>query len=163
MASKKSIKENKKLSVDDNGYFKVSLDTFLYNAGIVGFIQVLENSKSEIDKDYIINEQDLSISKKFLKKADLSQLYIDSMIKNFGDKSTISETFKNIDYLISKEGIEEKEFNSKINSIIDSLSSNSIKTGCETLQSNGLKIKKILIKLKNILKKYKMIIEIIKK
>lgn len=141
MASKKSIKENKKLSVDDNGYFKVSLDTFLYNAGIVGFIQVLENSKAEIDKDYIINEQDLSISKKFLKKADLSQLYIDSMIKNFGDKSTISETFKNIDYLISKEGIEEKEFNSKINSIIDSLSSNSIKTGCETLQSNGLKIK----------------------
>ena len=42
MASKKSIKENKKLSIDDNGYFKVSLDTFLYNAGIVGFIQVLE-------------------------------------------------------------------------------------------------------------------------
>ena len=35
MASKKSIKENKKLSIDDNGYFKVSLDTFLYNAGIV--------------------------------------------------------------------------------------------------------------------------------
>lgn len=141
MVTKKPIKENKKLSIDDNGYFKVSLDTFLYNAGIVGFIQVLENSKAERDKDYIINEQDLSISKKFLKKADLSQLYIDSMIKNFGDKSTISETFKNIDYLISKEGIEEKEFNSKINSIIDSLSSNSIKTGCETLQSNGLKIK----------------------
>ena len=141
MASKKSIKENKKLSIEDNGYFKVSLDTFLYNAGIVGFIQVLENSKAEKDKDYIIEGQNLSISKKFLKKADLSQLYIDSMIKKFGDKSTISETFKNIDYLISKEGIEEKEFNSKINSIIDSLSSNSIKTGCETLQSNGLKIK----------------------
>lgn len=141
MASKKSIKENKKLSIDDNGYFKVSLDTFLYNAGIVGFIQVLENSKAEKDKDYIIEGQNLSISKKFLKKADLSQLYIDSMIKKFGDKSTISETFKNIDYLISKEGIEEKEFNSKINSIIASLSSDSIKTGCETLQSNGLKIK----------------------
>ena len=47
MASKKSIKENKKLSVNDNGYFKVSLDTFLYNAGLVGFIQVLENSKAE--------------------------------------------------------------------------------------------------------------------
>ena len=141
MASKKSIKENKKLSINDNGYFKLSLDTFLYNAGIVGFIQVLENSKAEKDKDYIIEGQNLSISKKFLKKADLSQLYIDSMIKKFGDKSTISETFKNIDYLISKEGIEEKEFNSKINSIIASLSSDSIKTGCETLQSNGLKIK----------------------
>ena len=151
MASNKSIKENKKLSVDDNGYFKVSLDTFLYNAGIVGFIQVLEEAeaskgknKEEVKndiKDYYYEGQDLYVSKKFLKKSDLSQLYIYSMIKKFGDKSTISETFKNIDYLISKEGIEEKEFNSKINSIIDSLSSNSIKTGCETLQSNGLKIK----------------------
>lgn len=151
MASKKSIKENKKLSINDNGYFKVSLDTFLYNAGIIGFIEILKEAgasegknKEEIKndiKDYYYEGQDLYVSKKFLKKSDLSQLYIYSMIKKFGDKSTISETFKNIDYLISKEGIEEKEFNSKINSIIDSLSSNSIKTGCETLQSNGLKIK----------------------
>lgn len=140
MAVKKSIKENKK-PINEDGYFKVSLDTFLYNAGIVGFIQVLENSKAEKDKDYFIEGQDLSISKKFLKKADLSQLYIDGMIKKFGDKSTISETFKNIDYLINKKDIKEDEFNDKINSITDSLSSASIKTGCETLQANGLKIK----------------------
>lgn len=140
MAVKKSIKENKK-SINEDGYFKVSLDTFLYNAGIVGFIQVLENSKAEKGRDYFIEGQDLSISKKFLKKADLSQLYIDGMIKKFGDKSTISETFKNIDYLINKKDIKEDEFNDKINSITDSLSSASIKTGCETLQANGLKIK----------------------
>lgn len=47
MVTKKSIKENKKSIDKDNGYFKLSLDTFLYNAGIVGFIQVLENSKAE--------------------------------------------------------------------------------------------------------------------
>ena len=141
MASKKSIKENKKLSIDDNGYFKVRLDTFLYNAGIVGFIQVLENAKAERDKDYIINGQDLYVSKKFLKKSDLSQLYIDSMIKKFGDKSTISETFKNIEYLINKKDIKEDEFNEKIDNIIYYLSSASIKTGCETLQAKGLKIK----------------------
>lgn len=140
MAVKKSIKENKK-SINEDGYFKVSLDTFLYNAGIVGFIEILENSKAEKDKDYFIEGQDLSISKKFLKKSDLSQLYIDGMIKKFGDKSTISETFKNIDYLINKKDIKENEFNDKINSITDSLSSASIKTGCETLQANGLKIK----------------------
>ena len=143
MASKKSIKENKKLSIDDNGYFKVSLDTFLYNAGIVGFIQVLEealdNKKNE--KYFYYKWQDLYIKKEFLKKADLSQLYIDSMIKKFGDKSTISETFKNIDYLINKKDIKEDEFNNKINSIIASLSSDSIKTGCETLQAKGLEIK----------------------
>ena len=110
MASNKSIKENKKLSVDDNGYFKVSLDTFLYNAGIVGFIQVLENAKAERDKDYIINGQDLSISKKFLKKSDLSQLYIDSMIKKFGDKTRIYKTIQYIEHIINSKEIEEENF-----------------------------------------------------
>ena len=46
-----SIKENKKLYIDDNGYFKVSLDTFLYNAGIVGFIQVLEEAEASKGKN----------------------------------------------------------------------------------------------------------------
>ena len=151
MASKKFNKSTKENKQFENEKPFASLDTFLFNAGIIGFIEVLKEAgasegknKEEIKndiKDYYYEGQDLYVSKKFLKKSDLSQLYIDSMIKKFGDKSTISETFKNIDYLISKEGIEEKEFNSKINSIIDSLSSNSIKTGCETLQSNGLKIK----------------------
>ena len=151
MASKKINKSTKETKQFENEKPFASLDTFLFNAGIIGFIEVLKEAgasegknKEEIKndiKDYYYEGQDLYVSKKFLKKSDLSQLYIDSMIKKFGDKSTISETFKNIDYLISKEGIEEKEFNSKINSIIDSLSSNSIKTGCETLQSNGLKIK----------------------
>lgn len=151
MASKKINKSTKENKQFENEKPFASLDTFLFNAGIIGFIEVLKEAgasegknKEEIKndiKDYYYEGQDLYVSKKFLKKSDLSQLYIDSMIKKFGDKSTISETFKNIDYLISKEGIEEKEFNSKINSIIDSLSSNSIKTGCETLQSNGLKIK----------------------
>lgn len=151
MASKKINKSTKENKQFENEKPFASLDTFLFNAGIIGFIEVLKEAgasegknKEEIKndiKDYYYEGQDLYVSKKFLKKSDLSQLYIYSMIKKFGDKSTISETFKNIDYLISKEGIEEKEFNSKINSIIDSLSSNSIKTGCETLQSNGLKIK----------------------
>lgn len=151
MASKKINKSTKENKQFENEKPFASLDTFLFNAGIIGFIEVLKEAgasegknKEEIKndiKDYYYEGQDLYVSKKFLKKSDLSQLYIDSMIKKFGDKSTISETFKNIDYLISKEGIEEKEFNSKINSIIASLSSDSIKTGCETLQSKGLKIK----------------------
>ena len=49
MASKKSTNKNivKKENSSDNGYFKVSLDTFLYNAGIVGFIEVLEEAGAE--------------------------------------------------------------------------------------------------------------------
>ena len=148
MASKKSIKENKKF---ENEKPFASLDTFLFNAGIIGFIEILKEAgasegknKEEIKndiKDYYYEGQDLYVSKKFLKKSDLSQLYIDSMIKKFGDKSTISETFKNIEYLINKKDIKEDEFNEKIDNIIYYLSSASIKTGCETLQAKGLKIK----------------------
>lgn len=132
MASKK---------INDDKYFKVSLDTFLYNAGIVGFIQILENSKAKKDKDYYYEGQDLFVSKEFIKEKDLSQIYIDGMINKFGEKAGISETFRNVEYLINKEDIEEKEFNNKIDAIITSLTSASIKTGLETLQSKGLKIK----------------------
>lgn len=145
MAGKKSIKSVKEKSFiegEDNKYFQVSLDTFLYNAGIVGFIQVLEDAKAKNgkDKDYYYEGQDLFVSKEFIKNSDLSQIYIDGMINKFGEKTSISETFKNIEYLIDKKDIGEKEFD-KIESIITSLSSASIKTGCETLQSKGLKIK----------------------
>lgn len=101
MASKKSIKENKKLSIDDNGYFKVSLDTFLYNAGIVGFIQVLEEAeaskgknKEEVKndiKDYYYEGQDLYVSKKFIKnKIDkITNAYINILLNKFGDSTKI--------------------------------------------------------------------------
>ena len=101
MASKKSIKENKKLSIEDNGYFKVSLDTFLYNAGIVGFIQVLEEAgasegknKEEIKndiKDYYYEGQDLYVSKKFIKnKIDkITNAYINILLNKFGDSTKI--------------------------------------------------------------------------
>ena len=140
MASNKSIKENKKLSVDDNGYFKVSLDTFLYNAGIVGFIQVLENAKAERDKDYIINGQDLSISKKFLKKSDLSQLYIDSMIKKFGDKTRIYKTIQYIEHIINSKEIEEENFKEEMNFIIGSLEADGIKTSYKVLKKYKIPI-----------------------
>lgn len=154
MASKKSIKENKKLSIDDNGYFKVSLDTFLYNAGIVGFIQVLENSKAERDKDYIINGQDLSISKKFLKKSDLSQLYIDSMIKKFGDKTRIYKTIQYIEHIINSKEIEEENFKEEMNFIIGSLEADGIKTSYKVLKKYKIpiNIEENINEVKNIIK-----------
>lgn len=119
MASKKSIKENKKLSIDDNGYFKVSLDTFLYNAGIVGFIQVLENSKAERDKDYIINGQDLSIKKEFLKNSNLAQAYIDAICNKFKSDTFFEnikdeKSYKKEIEKIAKEYEPNKKYNTKI-------------------------------------------------
>ncbi|WP_432632254.1 Cas8a1 family CRISPR/Cas system-associated protein, partial [Brachyspira sp.] len=95
MATKKSIKENKK-SINEDGYFKVSLDTFLYNAGIVGFIEVLEKADAEEgkDKDFYIKGQDLLIKKEFLKSPNLAQAYIDSICDKFKN-DTFFEKIKN--------------------------------------------------------------------
>ena len=107
MASKKSIKENKKLYIDDNGYFKVSLDTFLYNAGIVGFIQVLEEAeaskgknKEEVKnyiKDYYYEGQDLYVSKKFLLKFDFAKHYLKSIYNKFHEKSILYKLINSSD------------------------------------------------------------------
>lgn len=99
MAGKKSIKSIKEKSFiegEDNKYFQVSLDTFLYNAGIVGFIQVLEDAKAKNgkDKDYYYEGQDLFVSKEFLKNSNLAQAYIDSICKKFKN-DTFFEKIKN--------------------------------------------------------------------
>lgn len=164
MASKKSIKENKKSSIDDNGYFKVSLDTFLYNAGIVGFIQVLEEAeaskgknKEEVKndiKDYYYEGQDLYVSKKFLKKSDLSQLYIDSMIKKFGDKTRIYKTIQYIEHIINSKEIEEENFKEEMNFIIGSLEADGIKTSYKVLKKYKIpiNIEENINEVKNIIK-----------
>lgn len=107
MASKKSIKENKKSIDKDNGYFKVSLDTFLYNAGIVGFIQVLEEAeaskgknKEEVKndiKDYYYEGQDLYVSKKFLLKFDFAKHYLKSICNKFHEKSILYKLINSSD------------------------------------------------------------------
>ena len=88
MATKKSTNKNvKEENSLENKYFKVSLDTFLYNAGIVGFIQVLEEKESGAkegkNKDYYIERQDLFIKKEFLKNSNLAQAYIDAICNTF--------------------------------------------------------------------------------
>lgn len=117
MASKKSIKENKKLSINDNGYFKLSLDTFLYNAGIVGFIQVLEEAeaskgknKEEVKndiKDYYYEGQDLYVSKKFLLKFDFAKHYLKSIYNKFHEKSILYKLINSSDK-ITLENINKK-------------------------------------------------------
>ena len=108
MASKKSIKENKRLSIDDNGYFKVSLDTFLYNAGIVGFIQILEealdNKKNE--KYFYYKGQDLYVSKQFIKEIDLGRIFIKTVCDKFEKETFI--------YQLKDENTKEKVINEAI-------------------------------------------------
>ena len=94
-------KENNKL---ESEYFEINLDTFLFNAGVIGFIEVLEEAKEkhkaekgeslEDKKDYYLYGQTLFVKKEFLLNIDLSQVYIDAVCNHFKEE-TFSYKLKN--------------------------------------------------------------------
>lgn len=104
MSSKKSIKENKKF---ENEKPFASLDTFLFNAGIIGFIEVLKEAgasegknKEEIKndiKDYYYEGQDLYVSKKFLLKFDFAKHYLKYIYDKFYKKSILYKLINSSD------------------------------------------------------------------
>ena len=51
----------------------------------------------EDKKDYYLYGQTLFVKKEFLLNIDLSQMYIDRIVKKFGDKTNISESIKKIE------------------------------------------------------------------
>ena len=101
MASKKINKSTKENKQFENEKPFASLDTFLFNAGIIGFIEVLKEAgasegknKEEIKndiKDYYYEGQDLYVSKKFIKnKIDkITNAYINILLNKFGDSTKI--------------------------------------------------------------------------
>lgn len=117
MAGKKSLKPIKEKSTEENNkYFQVSLDTFLYNAGIIGFIQILEEAgakkgenKEEVmnnKKDYYYEGQDLFVSKKFLKSVDLGDIFIKTVCDKFEKETFI--------YQVKDKNTKEKTINEAI-------------------------------------------------
>lgn len=125
MAKIKTNSPQDEVSLDNiNPYFEIYLDTFLYNAGIIGFIEVLKNCGAEEGKnindkkDYFIDGQTLHVSKEFLlnPNTDLAQGYINAVCKKFGDKTRIYDTIENIKYLINNKGIDEKLEEEKVDS-----------------------------------------------
>ena len=156
----------------ENEYFEINLDTFLFNAGVVGFIEVLEEAKEkhkakkgeslEDKKDFYFDGQTLFVKKEFLLNTDLSQMYIDRIVKKFGDKTNISESIKKIDIILNDK--ENKDYKDDIKNIIDYFSAASIKTGLETLTAKGISvnIQDNIEKIKEIIKSKNFDIEHIK-
>lgn len=99
MASKKINKSTKENKQFENEKPFASLDTFLFNAGIIGFIEVLKEAgaskgknKEEVKndiKDYYYEGQDLYVSKKFLLKFDFAKHYLKSIYDKFYKKSIL--------------------------------------------------------------------------
>lgn len=100
----KSTKENKQF---ENEKPFASLDTFLFNAGIIGFIEVLKEAgasegknKEEIKndiKDYYYEGQDLYVSKKFLLQFDFAKHYLKSIYNKFYEKSILYKLINSSD------------------------------------------------------------------
>ena len=139
-----NLEDNQNNNLEEE-YFEINLDTFLFNAGVIGFIEVLEKANShkgtslDDKKDFYYEGQTLYVNKQFLLNADLSQMYIDAMIKKFSDKTNISESIKKIDIILNDKDTN-KDFKDDIKNIIDYFSAASIKTGLDILVKNGISV-----------------------
>lgn len=98
-----NLEDNQNNNLEEE-YFEINLDTFLFNAGVIGFIEVLEelkenhkaNKGTSLDdrKDFYYEGQTLYVNKKFLLNTDLSQMYIDAVCNHFREE-TFSYKLKN--------------------------------------------------------------------
>ena len=89
-------KENNKL---ESEYFEINLDTFLFNAGVIGFIEVLEEAKEkhkaekgenlEDKKDYYFENQTLYVNKQFLLDLDFPKYYLKTIYNKFHRNTTL--------------------------------------------------------------------------
>ena len=89
-------KENNKL---ESEYFEINLDTFLFNAGVIGFIEVLEEAKEkhkaekgeslEDKKDYYFENQTLYVNKQFLLDLDFPKYYLKTIYNKFHKNTTL--------------------------------------------------------------------------
>lgn len=62
-------------------------DSFFKNAGICGFARFLQDSEAVVGQDYIIDGQDLQVSRDFLLNKNIPEMYVSFIIKFFGDNT----------------------------------------------------------------------------
>jgi len=68
-------------------YISFYSSDFLYNAGIVGFIKLLETVQAIEDEDYIYGGNVFKVKKEFFLNTNLAQAYIDTCIEKFAISS----------------------------------------------------------------------------
>lgn len=112
---------------------KITTDNTVYNAGIIGFLDVLE----ECNISYIIHGPVLSIESDDLFKADLGQAFIDLCIKKFYKSTGIFNAVNQAQKLLDSKSYDEKEFIKSVKEIAKRFLQASIKTGIETLLKSG--------------------------
>lgn len=64
--------------MEEENYLILEMNGFIMNAGILGFLRLLERAGASKGKDYDYNEYQLKIKKDYLRNSDLAQAYIDT-------------------------------------------------------------------------------------
>lgn len=130
-----------------NGYSEILLNTFLLNAGVVGFLRTCEFAQRsgqccQEGSAYIIEGQSLFISNDFLMKENLGDLFVKALV----DKLSAGTKYERIlsqkdklDKLFSNPASEDKEWLKSTNEIFksftDMLEKSSFKSGYEILSN----------------------------
>lgn len=117
---------------------RVGLNTALFNAGLLGFIEMLDSNNIKYD-DSVPNE--IEIDAKKLAEVDLAQMYIDAVIDKFKKSTRVYRALENIERLLNFQVSDEekqKEFKNTCKDISIAFTQQSIKTGLQTLASEGI-------------------------
>ena len=112
---------------------KVTLDTALFNAGVVGFVNLLEAGNIE----HKIEGDELEINPQSLINADLAELYLEKAVNKFEKTTTLYTVYEDINKLLNYE-VSPEEFKKAVSNITKVLKSASIATGIKILENEGL-------------------------
>ncbi|TQS82383.1 hypothetical protein A3206_01625 [Candidatus Methanomassiliicoccus intestinalis] len=134
--------------MDEKDYLKVTLNGFLLNAGVVGLLRLFEYAEEydELgcvkDEDYIIDNQDLYISKKFILTHNLADLYVKSIVYYLGEDTKFIRVMSKqdaVNKLFEKYDPEDKKWIKDVNELFkefsEMLEKASFKSGYEILAS----------------------------
>lgn len=116
-----------------NEMIEFRINDYLGNAGIVGFIKLLEKIDPNRE-NYEITDTSLKVKTSFLIDTDLTSLYFKVLIDVYHEDCPYTRILNQIDSFIETPDKQEKDFIKKLKSFKKDLESNRYKTGYETIK-----------------------------
>lgn len=137
-----NLEDNQNNNLEEE-YLEINLDTFLFNAGVIGFIEVLEEANAhkgksiEDKKDFYYEGQTLYVNKQFLLNLDFSKYYLKTVYNKFYKNNTLYQILNTN----KKDSESIKKYNSFLKrktliTIADTLKDNKIKELLSNYQDN---------------------------
>ena len=153
--------------MDEKDYLKVTLNGFLPNAGVIGLLRLFKYVKENDERgciegeDYIIDNQDLYISKNFISTHNLADLYVRSIVHYLGEDTKFIRVMSKqdtVNKLFEEYNLDDKKWIKSVNELFkefsDMLEKASFKSGYEILASYN-NIEKITLEMITSFKKEK--------